>query len=637
MKPVLALLLVAVAVAIVFTLGGDEAPSSTVARGQGEDRAEEPATVERESLAGPERTEDRASRSGADTSEFDAADHDHDGAAARDWIVRARVEWRTESSAPPPVVALRLTLHAGATDRGEPIAETVVTSTPDGTIDWAIADPGRTVLLVAEIDRSESGEASVRREHLALAGTGPPDTIVVRVTAHDAVLEGRVIADESAERALEPIEGAEVRYRGAVSRTDSLGRFRLDVTAGGYGSLVATADGYRRGGVTPGAVHPGTTSTLEIRLEPSLGAEWSVHGYVRDARGAVVPGALVRCHVADERETRSDSTGHYRLHGLKLEPLVSAEVTASAEGFAQVSAYAVGVESPPADGIELDLVLRAGARIVGRVVDSDGAGVAGGRIWLGDDPMLVANRRTYTDEDGRFELEDVTPERTFLGFEKNGWPSAVRSVETTEGATLEVELGLPPTAPLTGRVVDGRGDAVAGARVSARRHDDSGDGPPSTAGGSVVSAGDGSFTLDRVAKGSVELRARGKGLVPATRVIEHPSDDEVVVVVERRIRLRGLVTDAATGNPVERFTVRLAPPDDLGDGERWFSGIDASWVIGGRPFDSPDGRWVTGGEDPFGPGVRTLVEVEAEGYEALRIGPVVTSADGEFEHALKAK
>ncbi|MEM9380089.1 MAG: carboxypeptidase-like regulatory domain-containing protein [Planctomycetota bacterium] len=515
----------------------------------------------------------------------------------------------------------------------------------DGARDVAVAaPPGEAEAIGRSADLAVPAAEPLRTAEGTPPRNGAPEQSAIadgpRVApaaeVRDATIEGRVVADDPVRLTGEPVEGAEVSCRGVETKTDSEGRFRLRVRSTGYGGVLVRAESYRPGGVTPGAIRAGETTTVEVRLEQELGPEWSVHGYVRTGSGAVVAGARVRCGIADERETRSDAAGFYRLRGLKLDPGVFGEVTAESEGFARASAYAEGVAPPPDGGIELDLILRRGARVAGRVQDAGGEPVAGGSLWIGDHPDLVANLRAATDDQGRFLFEGVRARPTLLGFESPGRPSDARSIAPVDGETLLVAIVLPECEPLTGRVVDGRGTPVERAVVTARRVDSTNHRVGTTRGNAARTNAEGSFTITGVALGSVEVRATEGDHAPAALVVDHPSRDEVVLVLHRRILLRGRVVDGVTGDPVERFQVRLQPPKDLG-GEAWFDGIDASWVFGGRPFESVDGRWVTGGEDPFAAGISTLVEVRAEGYETLTLGPVATSVDEEFEHALKPR
>ena len=69
--------------------------------------------------------------------------------------------------------------------------------------------------------------------------------------------------------------------------------------------------------------------------------------------------------------------------------------------------------------------------------------------------------------------------------------------------------------------------------------------------------------------------------------------------------------------------------------------IDGSWLFGGRSFSAVDGSWSTDEKDPTRRGSWTYVEVEAEGYDALRLGPLQVPEDGsgkgpgaEWVHAL---
>jgi len=550
---------------------------------------------------------------------------DEDASATRlDWIVRGRVVFSDGATGDLPIVQVRLAAYDGYTATGEPFASALVTSTASGTIAWPLADPERTVSIRAELLDIAGFSARVQSDHLAVAGEGPVESIRVRVNPRDAWVEGKVIASHEAANPDAPIEGAHVVYNEAHTTTDANGAYRMAVPSRGYGSVIVTAAGFHKGGATPGGLSAGTTTQVDVILDPEFGPEGTVFGYVRNGRGAVLPNATVHCGSARIERVQTDATGYYELHGIRLHLDGSVVVTASHDGMAaqekRVRAATDG--TPPVAGTQLDFELTVGARIEGTVVDSEGTPVRGAEVWIGPHSGFVANRRTHSDDDGAFAFENAAPGWTLLGARKAGQPGHIQELTVPESsATLLVEIALERAVPLRGRVLDTEGEPIEGVQIVAQR---------GTYGRSVRqsarSAADGSFEITGVALGEFGLTVSRNGLVRQT--ISHVHDgSDLELVVEHAVRLTGRVIDAATGDPIEAFAVRLAPTEDPSLGA-WFNGIDISWVMGGRQFNSIDGRWSTDDKDPIRSGAWTFVEVEAEGYEVLRLGPLEVGAGG---------
>lgn len=199
-----------------------------------------------------------------------------------------------------------------------------------------------------------------------------------------------------------------------------------------------------------------------------------------------------------------------------------------------------------------------------------------------------------------------------------------------DGEPLHVSIQLARAVPLSGRVVDTAGEPVARAIVEAARGE-YGRSLRSTA----VTGPDGAFVIAGVPEGDVEVAVRLRGMLP--NATTHVDDGRALeLVVERARRIAGRVIDAATKQPIEAFVVRLAPSKDPAQ-RPWFRGIDGAWLYGGRSFSAVDGTWSSDEKDPIRSGAWTYVEVEAEGYEALRLGPLqVTSGEQptEWRHEL---
>ncbi len=551
-------------------------------------------------------------------------------AAPLDWVVRGRSQWIDGAGGAFPRVHLHLTLQEGTEADGQVLDSIDLETGPDGAFEWALVDPGRTVSIAAVLDKVEGYNASVQERTIAFPDDGPPQGILVRLAPRDAWVEGTVRAGDSAVQPGLPIAGALVHFNGAQTHTDENGTYRLAVPSRGYGSVIVSAAGFRKGGLTPGNLVAGETTKIHIELEPELGIEGRLFGYVRDARGAVLAGAEVSCNVSREGSVLSDATGYYELSGVEWEPGIHVACKASHAGFAATEEL-IGLppgESAPALGTQLDFVLVKGSRLEGRVTDSQGNSVQGARLWIGTNARLVANRKAYSDANGAFVFEHVAPGSMLLGARKRGQPEFLRRIEVPKtGEDLRMDVVLERGTPLVGQVLDPSGAAVAGATVTARRASNSPLAGGAGIGSSGRSDGSGRFSIEGVPSGDLNLRIRGEGIVWTELQLEHDGS-EVQLVVKRASGIGGRVIDAKTGRPIETFRILLVHHGDDSLGPR-VSGIDISWVMGGVAFSSPLGRWSNSPRDLFTGGVWTRVKVTAEGYQPLITDPLQIPIPGQ--------
>ncbi|QDV08174.1 ECF RNA polymerase sigma factor SigK [Planctomycetes bacterium Poly30] len=548
-----------------------------------------------------------------------------------DWVVRGRVVFSENAGGELlartlPRVQVRLSAYHGYDLSGTAFATTVVTSSEDGAIQWALPNPGRTVSIRAELLDVPGHDAWIREHHLAVLGEGPVESIFVLVNPRDALVEGTVRASAAASVPGAAIVGARVVYNGAETMSDELGAYRLAVPSRGYGGLIATAEGYRRGGVTPGELSAGAISQVDIVLDPEPGPEGMVFGYVRDAGGSVVSGARVRCWSSREEVVLTDTTGYYELHGIRAYPGSAVSIEASHHAFAPHEALVKGLDDPaPRDeGTQLDFELVSGSRVEGAVTDAFGNRIRGAEVWIGPSADLVANPRVFTDDDGQFSFEHIPPHPTLIGVDKHGLPGHVQALQVPQdGEAVRLSITLRRAMPLRGRVVDEAGAPVPRVMVLAR----TGAAHESVEVTAMTDV-DGRFEIAGAAEGELEVETRADGWMREVRSHRHMGDD-LELVVERSSRISGRVVDAVTGDPIEAFTVRFARSDD--ESHAWLGWIDISWIHGGRTFSSVDGTWSTGEKDLIRRGAWTYVEVEAEGYEVLRLGPLQVPVDGSEE------
>lgn len=369
--------------------------------------------------------------------------------------------------------------------------------------------------------------------------------------------------------------------------------------SGGPGAPVADARESRAAADTSGAspveavADAGTSSrALLPAAETGPAAETTV------ADGS--PASLVVAVRSESGAPLADRVVLVRATAVDAARSEGAELRTGADGTARLDGLSAGmaevrllpgalerVELVAGDTRRIELVLREGIVAVGRVVDPEGAPVAGAEVWI-DEPGDAArsHRVTRADERGRFRLPGLTLAED-LGARAPGYaPSAVQSVRGETGTEWPVELVLERAGiDVVGRVVDPRGAGVPDALVlfgSGRRETvwlrDSREGrspPPVTA----RTDADGSFAAHGVPVGRQEVRAQAEGFgTTLVDVVLAAGGEELVLALTPAARVEGRVVDAA-GNPVAgaRVSVERGPLDR----STALSGADGRYALAG--------------------------------------------------------
>jgi len=125
-------------------------------------------------------------------------------------------------------------------------------------------------------------------------------------------------------------------------------------------------------------------------------------------------------------------------------------------------------------------IVLAGVPVSGRVVDAESRNpIAGAHVVLIPERNMTVpspgSLEAITDQNGRFILEGVPPGHYLVNATKAGFalivdPAEMPTVDIIEGrAFTGVEISLTKGGAMTGRIVDARGEPVAGIMVSALR------------------------------------------------------------------------------------------------------------------------------------------------------------------------
>ncbi|MEW5738974.1 MAG: carboxypeptidase regulatory-like domain-containing protein [Myxococcota bacterium] len=251
-----------------------------------------------------------------------------------------------------------------------------------------------------------------------------------------------------------------------VTESGAEGVFSLEVEGPAPWTVVAHVPG----NVSASAVTEG--APVELRLVAGV----AVAGRVVDERGQPVPSfSLLVSHEAgplevDREEVRHfvDAEGRFEVKGLAPGPT---RVVAASLGYAPSEVRRV-VLSPGA-AVEVELRLRAGARVTGQVVDrATKAPLEGARVSLEgeSDETLAVTPSARTGADGRFSLLGLEAGPRSLFFAASGHHARLVSVTLKDGETagpLTVDLGAvedggAPQLELVGigAVLKAEGDAL---------------------------------------------------------------------------------------------------------------------------------------------------------------------------------
>ncbi len=450
-------------------------------------------------------------------------------------------------------------------------------------------------LLTLEVEPLELASAPWRQVAL-VAGQ---ETTAVFELERGLTVSGRVTDERTGAPIADAVIGAGWTYDRPV-RSDLDGRYTLPGFGGpGVYSIHARADGH---GESSEGFDPSEMPKEDLELHFALPPARSAFGRVVDSGGRPLAGVVLSTlgadRVTDWRTARSADDGNFRLESL--------DASGRHQLLVRGLGYGIRVLEFPHDELERseidlgDIVLRSPARASGVVRALDGRplpgleialiGVADGRFELAERRLdelrsedfgsarpelptasgtgYSGERKLVTDSRGRFHFDDVAAGAYWL---RCSFPGSFRRQAATLSFRIEsgvdrtdLELQVDAGLPLAGRVIDARGEGVAGANAVVYQLDEEGD---ATRVASV----------DTEAAGAFELLPPGAApgttlwIVAEARLLRHSGREDVankglprsITEARAQFELRlpepafvlGRVLDA-TGEPIPGARVR---------------------------------------------------------------------------------
>ena len=407
-----------------------------------------------------------------------------------------------DGESPADVEARLSSLHRGDTARVD----------GDGHFRFAAIEAGRYRVFAHSADRQRRGHVDVD------LGAGETVEVSIAIPSVERLHEvrGRLV-----DRSSRPVGGARVVagfWDPVETTTDADGAFVLRV--GDDGRWVRTfARGFAMRELHVGLSHGPVESLGDVVLDPGAVVVGRVVGADGEPIGGAVVGSAGAPTPQDRRwDVRTEPDGTFELVGLPLETERRFEVTHPGTRGASFAASTDGrsVMRLP------DVVLGLAGRLVGRIVDEDGAPISGVRLGLrslaeerarppiprGVDPKSVPTPAgappripgTMTDRQGRYELTAAPAGRVELRIRS-------RAHRVPAPVVLDIVAGTTTEAPLlrleTGAVLRGRlvatatGEPIPSVVLLARSRRGT---PPSN--GYAVTGADGTFAM-------AALHARG--------------------------------------------------------------------------------------------------------------------------------
>jgi hypothetical protein len=344
----------------------------------------------------------------------------------------------------------------------------------------------------------------------------------------------------------------------AVAISDDHGRFVIDGLAAGNYRIIARSAHWFGQNASPVAVRIGDTAgDVKLALQPAVSVRGQVLVAPQDA-----PCRVGRAILSSPRPAAYASSATILEAGrVEFQGVPAGAYRIEIECEDGVS----GAESPAVHvgANDLDLVwkVQAGARLLGRVVDRLGRGIAQRSVQasgaLESDANRMPPRAARSDERGQFELSGLGVGRYRIGLQDS--PSVKQELEVSNAALASVTLVVRDNGSIRVQLIGREPGQLDTFRVSALRTAVTQQDQDNQEQLTAQRIGAGLFELNDLREGSYALYANDGRNPALTRNLTLPADQQVSLswqIAPQDGALQGRVVDAK-GEPVSDAWVRI--------------------------------------------------------------------------------
>lgn len=364
----------------------------------------------------------------------------------------------------------------------------------------------------------------------------------------------------------EPIPGAKVTVHdlGGEQKegmSDASGAYfvrGISVQPRGTTNINVEAEGYQRISNFKVEVEEGSvTAAQDFELERN----GTVRGIVVDANGRPLEGVRISARRTHDTNAVVVNVGEMTTSGAdgsfavgQVEPGEETFLEGSHRNFLNSRSEPFGI-TPGQEIAGIELVMKVGGSVTGRVIDEQGNPIADAIVGARDDVMIEVNpaslpNKAYTDASGTFTLGRLEAgELTLISAAKGYLMVEVTGLEVIEGHTAPpVEIRMTAGAHIAGTVRNSLGEPIIGARVTVI---------DTSAGLKKLTTStdtNGQYRFDELGYYPVEVEAEAAGY-SKVRLFEQPvNHDGIDFVLEAFGSIRGKVY-TQSGESLRAFSV----------------------------------------------------------------------------------
>jgi RNA polymerase sigma-70 factor (ECF subfamily) len=487
----------------------------------------------------------------------------------------------SEIASPLPLItAMKIALGIATLTTISVLAYQALRTAPNATPQRVLGAPISAARELSEPPRSGDEVLAVPAQAAVAARTAEPGDAAEPAAETSGTIRVRVTWSDGSPAAgvgvrVESTSHASPAFYLVETRTDEQGECSCEARAGGAYVQVDRIELPARVSLEPGE---------EELVEVEIPAGFTLRGVVLDAEGRTVAGAdvLLSRHMnpADGGivVARSGASGEFEIRSCDDGFYLGARAAGHVPSLLQLLLADEGTT------LRTELVLRGvGAMLEGTVLDPDGRGVANALVVAGGagarwGQVLTFGRTTgvvpdalvtRTDASGRFRLEGLETGEVALGVRAPGFGTWRGTTEVQAGRTSERDVWLTSGVALAGRVLNDRGEPVAGADVEIG-------GDHTELGSWTRTASDGSFRFEDLEPGTIEVGAESDcGTASASIRLQGAPGDELVweAVLSEHVALHGRVVDES-GAPLGNCRIEVFDQAMPAEGEPEFAMAD---------------------------------------------------------------